>query len=80
MAPTMVTNSEWVFAVEDFHRAKFRICAMKMKQFSHEELVRHFSEQVPKLHCIEALDREFKKGKALVLVLEKESAIEACQK
>lgn len=75
IAPSLVANNDFVFVMEDFHRSKFGICAVKKKRLGGESLSALFKDLVPRVHSLEVLDSEFKRGDAVLLVVEKAKAI-----
>lgn len=76
ISPTLVKNNDFVYIMEDFYRANLRICAIKNKKFTKSDLQQHFGSLIPRLHNLEILEHEFKKGEAVVLVLEGSKAID----
>ena len=72
-------NNDFVFIMEEFSRSKFNICALKKKQIDKPNLEALFQELVPKVHSLELLDMEFKRGDSVLIVVEKPKAIEEAQ-
>ena len=81
ISPSLVQNNDFVYVIEDFYRAKFTICAIKKRTFSRQDLQTHFKDCMPRLHNLDHLEQEFKRGDSVMLVLEKPGkAVEAANK
>ena len=78
ISPTLVKNNDFVFVIDEFHRAKFNIVAIKKRSLSKEEIEQIFKSQIPRVHHLEPLDQEFKRGESVIVVLEKAKAIKSC--
>ena len=76
MSPSLVQNNEFVYVIDDFYHQKFNICAIRNQQISGEKLQNLFKELVPRVHNIETLENEFKRGDSVVIVVEKPKAYE----
>lgn len=72
-------NSDFVYVIEEFYRAKFNICALKKKPIGKPNLEALFQDLIPKVHSLELLDMEFRRGDSIVMVVEKPKAIEEAQ-
>merc|ERR1711871_1934051 len=79
ISPTLVKNNDYIHVIEDFHRSKFRVCAIKHKQLTSEDVATHFKEMTPATHKLEMLDMEFKKGESVIIVLEKPNCVAAAK-
>jgi len=79
ISPTLVSNNDFVYVVDDFNRSKFGISALKMKSLGRESLEKLFKDQVPRVHNLDVLEAEFKRGDALLMVVEKVKAVEEAQ-
>ena len=42
ISPTLVKNNDFVYVIDDFHRAKFNIVAIKKRFIGHEDLATIF--------------------------------------
>jgi hypothetical protein len=51
-----------------------------MKTFNRDDLADHFSNTIPRVHNLDVLEIEFKKGDAVILLVEKEKAVEEASK
>ena len=79
ISPTLVQNNDFVYVMDDFHRAKFGLCAIKKRPLANADLRALFGDLQPKVHNIVVLEKEFTKGDAVLLVFEKAKAIESAQ-
>lgn len=79
ISPTLVSNNDFVYVVDDFNRSKFAISALKMKSLGRESLEALFKDQCPRNHNLDVLESEFKRGDALLMVVEKVKAVEEAQ-
>jgi nucleoside diphosphate kinase len=79
ISPTLVSNNDFVYVVDDFNRSKFAVSALKMKSLSRESLEALFKDQCPRNHNLDVLESEFKRGDALLMVVEKVKAVEEAQ-
>lgn len=77
ISPTLVQNNDFVYVVDDFHRAKFGLCAIKKRQLATADLRALFGDLLPKVHSLSLLEKEFSKGDSVLLVFEKAKAIES---
>lgn len=76
LTPTLVRNHDFVFLMDEFNRNKFNIAGIMKKQLDREALEMYFKDLIPKFHDLDILEPEFKRGDAVILVLEKPKAIE----
>ena len=79
ISPTLVSNNDFVYVLDDFNRSKFAISALKMRSLGRESLEKLFKDQVPRIHNLDTLESEFKRGDALLMVVEKVKAVEEAQ-
>jgi len=79
ISPSLVLNNDFIYVFDEFHRAKFNICAFKKKKVDKPTLEVLFEDLVPKVHSLELLDLEFKRGDSVFLVVEKAKAIDEAQ-
>lgn len=79
ISPSLVLNNDFVYIFEEFSRSKFNICAFKKKQINKSNLEVLFEDLVPKVHSLELLDMEFKRGDSVLVVVEKAKAVEEAQ-
>lgn len=79
ISPTLVKNNDFVFILDEFLRAKFTICALKKTALGINDIQDLFGDLIPKIHTLEVLDIEFKRGESILIVLEKTKGLEACQ-
>lgn len=76
ISPTLVTNHDFVFVIDEFNRAKFNIVALKKCKVEGEKLETLFKDLVPRVHNLDMLSNEFTRGESILVVLEKSKAIE----
>lgn len=79
VSPTLVQNNDFVYVMDDFHRARFGLCAIKKRSLASADLRALFGDLQPKVHNLAILEKEFTKGDAVLLVFEKAKAIESAQ-
>lgn len=79
ISPALVKNNDFVYVLDDFHRAKFGLCALKKRPLSREDLGALFGDLVPKVHNLAVLEAEFLRGDSVLMVLERAQAIESAQ-
>lgn len=79
ISPTLVKNNDFVYVLDDFHRAKFGLCALKKRPLSKDDLSALFGDLAPKVHNLAMLEKEFLRGDSVLAVLEKAQAIESAQ-
>jgi len=75
ISPTLVRNNEFIYILDEFHRAKFNICAIKKKKIDILNLEYLFKDLAPKTHSLSTLESEFNRGDSIILVVEKTNAI-----
>jgi len=75
ISPSLVRNNDFVYVMDEFLRSKFAICAVKKKEIVGESLQYLFADLAPRIHSLETLEGEFKRGESIMLVLEKQKAI-----
>lgn len=76
ISPTLVSNHDFVFVIDEFSRSKFNIVAMKKTKVEGGKLESLFKDLVPRVHNLEMLNNEFTRGESVIVVLEKTKAIE----
>lgn len=59
ISPALVKNNDFVYVLDDFHRAKFSLCALKKRTLSRDDLSALFGDLVPKVHSLAVLEMEF---------------------
>ena len=79
ISPTLVTNHDFIFVIDEFNRAKFNIVALKKCRVEGEKLESLFKDLAPRVHNLEMLSNEFTRGESVLVVLEKSKAIEEAQ-
>lgn len=79
ISPTIVNNNDFVYVIDELYRSKFAICAMKKRAFTKEDIQFHFEGLIPRVHNIEHLEMEFKRGDAVIFVVEKANCIKQAQ-
>ena len=62
--------------MDEFNRNKFNIAVVLKKELERKDLEMYFKDLVPKFHDLDILEPEFKRGDAVVLVLEKQKAVD----
>ena len=72
-------NNDFIFVIDEFYRSKFNICALKKKQIDKPNLETLFQDLIPKVHSLDVLHMEFKRGDSVLMVVEKPKAIEEAQ-
>jgi nucleoside diphosphate kinase len=76
ISPTLVSNHDFVFVIDEFNRSKFNIVALKKIRVDTDKLESLFKDLVPRTHNLEMLSNEFSRGDSVLLVLEKTRAID----
>jgi len=75
ISPTLIKNNDFVYIIDNFSRQKFNIAGVKKTQLEMDDLKVLFKDLAPRVHSLEALHTEFKRGESVLLVLEKPKAI-----
>ena len=75
----MVQNNDFVYILDDFSRQKFNICAVKKTKLTTESLQTLFGDLCPRVHTLNVLDHEFRRGDSFLMVVEKLRAIDDAQ-
>jgi hypothetical protein len=72
----MVQSKDFVFVIEDIHRSKFNICALKQKQLTKDDMTVLFKDLAPRRFNIDVMcDNQFQAGESILVVVEKEKAL-----
>lgn len=79
ISPTLVKSNDFVYVLDDFHRAKFSLCALKKRPLSKDDLSALFGDLAPKVHSLSVLELELLRGESVLMVLEKAQAVESAQ-
>jgi len=79
ISPALVMNNDFAFVMDEFYRSKFNICALKKKQIDKPALQVLFQDLVPRVHHVDILHAEFRRGESVFLVVEKTKALEDAQ-
>jgi len=79
ISPSLVMNNDFVYILDEFARHKFNVCAFKKTKLTTDNLRFLFNDLCPRIHTLNVLDHEFRRGDSFVFVVEKEKAINAAE-